>query len=157
MSDNAQLWNTQRRNEDTHFKSQLGPFLDSYFGKLRFTKSDWTPTQDDTKGPELNLLIPDYAVTTEVGKQQLSIMLLKGKISTNAGRGQVWDDLTEIGQEMKAAVDSIIKMQPRADVYVEEILVKEPLVEFYTMKLHAEATYLMHRFAAAYGHRRQRT
>lgn len=41
MSDNAQLWNTQRRNEDTYLKSQLGPFLDSYFGKLRFTKSDW--------------------------------------------------------------------------------------------------------------------
>ena len=26
----------------------------------------------------------------------------------------------------------------------------EPLVEFYTMRIHAEATYIMHRFAATY-------
>lgn len=26
----------------------------------------------------------------------------------------------------------------------------EPLVEFYTMRIHAEATYIMHRFASAY-------
>jgi hypothetical protein len=41
MADTTQLWNTQTRNEDTYLKSQLGPFLDTYFGKLRHTKSDW--------------------------------------------------------------------------------------------------------------------
>jgi len=41
MADTTQLWNTKTRNEDTYLKSQLGPFLDSYFGKLRYTKSDW--------------------------------------------------------------------------------------------------------------------
>ncbi|KAF9980852.1 hypothetical protein BGZ75_007894 [Mortierella antarctica] len=92
MSDTAQLWNTHRRNEDTYLKSQLGPFLDTYFGKLRFTKR----------------------------------------------------------QEMKAALDSILKAQPGDEVCVVGILVKEPLVEFFTMRLHAEATYVMSRFAGAY-------
>ncbi|KAF9935851.1 hypothetical protein BGZ67_002913 [Mortierella alpina] len=150
MSDTAQLWNTRRRNEDTYLKSQLGPFLDTYFGKLRFTKSDWTPTQDDTRGQESNLLIPDYAVTTQVGRQQLSVVLLEGKIQRNAGHGQIWDDLTKLGQEMKAALDSILKAQPGDEVCVVGILVKEPLVEFFTMRLHAEATYVMSRFAGAY-------
>ncbi|KAF9943992.1 hypothetical protein BGZ70_005174, partial [Mortierella alpina] len=113
MADNAQLWNTQGRNEDTYLKSQLGPFLDTYFGKLRFTKSDWTPTQEDTRGEESSLLIPDYAVTTQVGRQQLSVVLLEGKLHRNAGHGRIWDDLTKLGQEMKAALDSILKAQPQ--------------------------------------------
>lgn len=41
MADTAQLWNTEKRNEDTYLKSQLGPLLDTYFGKLKYTKSDW--------------------------------------------------------------------------------------------------------------------
>ncbi|KAG0339834.1 hypothetical protein BG000_001231 [Podila horticola] len=150
MSDTAQLWNTQRRNEDTYLKSQLGPFLDTYFGKLRHTKSDWTPTQDDTRGSESNLLIPDYATTTQVGKQQVSVVLLEGKIAKNIGLCQIWDDLTKLGQELKMALDSILKMQPGDDVCVVGLLVREPLVEFYTMRIHAEATYIMHRFAATY-------
>ncbi|KAG0077695.1 hypothetical protein BGZ92_001820 [Podila epicladia] len=150
MADTTQLWNTRTRNEDTYLKSQLGPFLDTYFGKLRYTKSDWTPTQDDTRGSELNLLIPDYATTTQVGKQQVSVMLLEGKIARNAGLCQIWDDQSKLGMEMKAALDSILKLQPEDDVCVIGVLVREPLVEFYTMQIHAEATYIMHRFAAAY-------
>ncbi|KAF9323776.1 hypothetical protein BG006_001161 [Podila minutissima] len=138
MSDTAQLWNTQRRNEDTYLKSQLGPFLDT------------TPTQDDTRGSESNLLIPDYATTTQVGKQQVSVVLLEGKIAKNTGLCQIWDDLTKLGQELKMALDSILKLQPEDDVCVVGLLVREPLVEFYTMRIHAEATYIMHRFAATY-------
>ena len=41
MADTTQLWNTRTRNEDTYLKCQLGPLLDTYFGKLRYTKSDW--------------------------------------------------------------------------------------------------------------------
>ncbi|KAG0017852.1 hypothetical protein BGZ82_000635, partial [Podila clonocystis] len=146
MSDTAQLWNTQRRNEDTYLKSQLGPFLDTYFGKLRHTKSDWTPTQDDTRGSESNLLISDYATTTQVGKQQIAIVLLEGKIAKNSGLCQIWDDLTKLGMEMKAALDSILKLQPKDEVCVIGVLVRE----FYSMRIHAEATYIMHRFAATY-------
>ncbi|KAG0015828.1 hypothetical protein BGZ81_011500 [Podila clonocystis] len=138
MSDTAQLWNTQRRNEDTYLKSQLGPFLDT------------TPTQDDTRGSESNLLIPDYATTTQVGKQQIAIVLLEGKIAKNSGLCQIWDDLTKLGMEMKAALDSILKLQPKDEVCVIGVLVREPLVEFYSMRIHAEATYIMHRFAATY-------
>ncbi|KAG0354841.1 hypothetical protein BG005_006171 [Podila minutissima] len=150
IADTTQLWNTRMRNEDTYLKSQLGPFLDTYFGKLRYTKSDWTPTQDDTRGSESNLLIPDYATTTQVGKQQVSVVLLEGKIAKNAGRCQMWDDLTKLGQELKMALDSILKLQPENDVCVIGVLVREPLIEFYTMRIHAEATYIMHRFAATY-------
>ncbi|KAF9301824.1 hypothetical protein BGZ74_006226 [Mortierella antarctica] len=150
IADTTQLWNTRMRNEDTYLKSQLGPFLDTYFGKLRYTKSDWTPTQDDTRGSESNLLIPDYATTTQVGKQQVSVVLLEGKIAKNAGRCQMWDDLTKLGQELKMALDSIQKLQPEDDVCVIGVLVREPLIEFYMMRIHAEATYIMHRFAATY-------
>ncbi|KAG0282856.1 hypothetical protein BGZ97_008801, partial [Linnemannia gamsii] len=103
MAETAQLWSTRSRNEDTYLKCQLGPFLDTYFGKLKHTKSDWTPVQDETRGAESNLLIPDYAITTQVGKQQVSVLLLEGKITRNTGQGQIWDDLTKLGQEMKAA------------------------------------------------------
>ncbi|KAG0322854.1 hypothetical protein BG000_002783 [Podila horticola] len=133
MADTTQLWNTRMRNEDTYLKSQLGPFLDTYFSKLRYTKSDW--------GSESRLLIPDYATTTQVGKQQVSVVLLEG----NAGLCQMWDDRTKLGQEMKVALDSILKLQPEDDVCVIE-----PSIEFYSMRIHAEATYIMHRFAAAY-------
>ncbi|KAF9115598.1 hypothetical protein BGX30_006222, partial [Mortierella sp. GBA39] len=150
MADTAQLWSTRSRNENTYLKCQLGPFLDTYFGKLKHTKSDWTPVQDETRGAESNLLIPDYAITTQVGKQQVSILLLEGKITRNTGQGQIWDDLTKLGQEMKAALDSIVKLQPEGEVAVIGVLVREPLVEFYTMRIHAEATYIMHRFATTY-------
>ncbi|KAF9118220.1 hypothetical protein BGW39_001375 [Mortierella sp. 14UC] len=150
MADTAQLWSTRSRNEDTYLKCQLGPFLDTYFGKLKHTKSDWTPVQDETRGAESNLLIPDYAITTQVGKQQISVLLLEGKIARNTGQGQIWDDLTKLGHEMKAALDSIVQLQPEGDVAVISVLVREPLVDFYTMRIHAEATYIMHRFATTY-------
>ncbi|KAF9341595.1 hypothetical protein BGZ91_005998 [Linnemannia elongata] len=126
MADTAQLWSTRSRNEDT------------------------TPVQDETRGPESSLLIPDYALTTQVGKQQVSVLLLEGKIARNTGQGQIWDDLTKLGQEMKAALDSIVKLQPEGDITVIGVLVREPLIEFYTMRIHAEATYIMHRFASTY-------
>ncbi|KAF9216834.1 hypothetical protein BGZ59_007833 [Podila verticillata] len=51
---------------------------------------------------------------------------------------------------MKSALDSILKLQPEGDVCVIGVLVCEPLVEFYTMRIHAKATYIMHRFVVAY-------
>ncbi|KAF9424154.1 hypothetical protein BGZ76_003551, partial [Entomortierella beljakovae] len=150
MADTAQLWNTQIRNEDTYLKSQLGPFLDTFFGKVKYTKSDWTPVQDDTRSSESSQLVPDYATTTQVGEQQLSILLLEGKIARNAGLGQTWDDQTKLGQEMKAAMDSILKLEPDDEVCVIGLLIREPLVEFYTMHVRAEATYVMHKFASSY-------
>ncbi|KAF9418274.1 hypothetical protein BGZ76_004431 [Entomortierella beljakovae] len=150
MADTAQLWNTQMRNEDTYLKSQLGPFLDTFIGRVKYTKSDWTPVQDDTRGSESSLLIPDYATTTQVGEQQLFIMLLEGKIARNTGIGQNWDGQTKLGQEMKAALDSILKLEPDNEVCVIGLLIREPLVEFYTMQVHAEATYVMHKFATSY-------
>ncbi|KAF9578015.1 hypothetical protein BGW38_006431, partial [Lunasporangiospora selenospora] len=118
MTDTVQLWNTCARNEDTYLKAQLGPFLDTFFGKIRFTKSSWTSTQDDTRGTECRLLIPDYSTTTHIGKQQLSVVLLEGKTVKNRGHSQIWDDLTKLGQEMKLALDSILKFQPENDVCV---------------------------------------
>jgi len=70
------------------------------------------------------MLIPDYATTTQVGKQQVSVVLLEGKIARNAGLCQIWDDLTKLGQEMKVALDSILKLQPEDDVCVIGVLVR---------------------------------
>ncbi|KAF9397707.1 hypothetical protein BGX21_008594, partial [Mortierella sp. AD011] len=121
----AQLWNAQRRNEDTYLKSQLGPFLDTYFGKLKYTKSDWTPVQGDTRGQDLSLLISDYGTTTQVGRRQLFVVMLEGKITGNVGSSQEWDDLTKVGQEMKLALDSILKLEPEDEVCVVGLLVRE--------------------------------
>jgi hypothetical protein len=66
----------------------------------------------------------DYAITTQFGKQQVSVLLLEGKITRNTGQRQMWDDLTKLGQEMKAALDSIVKLQPEGDVAVIGVLVR---------------------------------
>ncbi|KAG0379434.1 hypothetical protein BGX24_000390 [Mortierella sp. AD032] len=90
MTNNSQFWSTQARNEDTYLKSQLGPFLDTYFGKLRYSTSDWTPTQDDTMDPESSTLIPDYGTAAPIGEQRYFVLLLEGKIAGNAGQCQMW-------------------------------------------------------------------
>ncbi|KAI9240085.1 MAG: hypothetical protein BYD32DRAFT_459196 [Podila humilis] len=104
--------------------------------------------QDERHGA--SLFIPDYATTTLVQNHRSSVVLLEDKVASNAVLHQVWDDLTKIGQEMKVALDSILKLLPHDDVCVIGILVREPLEELYTMSIHAEATYIMHGFAAAY-------
>ncbi|KAF9545064.1 hypothetical protein EC957_011305 [Mortierella hygrophila] len=49
------------------------------------SNEDTTRTQDETKGLNSNLMIPDYSVTTRVGKQELSLLLLEAKIAGNKG------------------------------------------------------------------------
>ncbi|KAF9933661.1 hypothetical protein FBU30_004904 [Linnemannia zychae] len=67
ITNNTKFWNTQRDNEDTFLKDRLGPFLDVYFGKLRYVNSHWTPTQDDTRDQEMSTLVPDYGASTIIG------------------------------------------------------------------------------------------
>ncbi|KAF9357897.1 hypothetical protein BGX34_009152 [Mortierella sp. NVP85] len=57
---------------------------------------------------------------------------------------------TYFGQEMKLALNSILMLSPADDVCVVGILVTEPLVEFFSMKIHSEGCYVMHRFAICY-------
>ncbi|KAF9085484.1 hypothetical protein BGX27_003451, partial [Mortierella sp. AM989] len=109
-----------------------------------------TPVQGDTRGQDLSLLIPDYGTTTQVGRQQLFVVVLEGKIAGNVGSSQEWDDLTKVGQEMKLALDSILKLKPEDEVCVVELLVREPLVEFYSMTISSEATYIMQKFTTSY-------
>ncbi|KAF9933958.1 hypothetical protein FBU30_003902 [Linnemannia zychae] len=124
LTSNSQYWNTQARNEDTYLKSVLGPFLDTYFGKLKYTNTYWTPTQDDTNDTDSSTLVPDYGVATLIGLQRYFVLLLEGKINGNDGRCQMWDDLTKLGNEMKSALDSILKLMPSDAVCVFGILVK---------------------------------
>ncbi|KAG0197331.1 hypothetical protein BGX31_004942, partial [Mortierella sp. GBA43] len=44
IADTTQFWNSQLRNEDTYLKYQLGPFLDTYFGKLRCSTKGYQAT-----------------------------------------------------------------------------------------------------------------
>ncbi|KAF9436840.1 hypothetical protein BGZ76_002801 [Entomortierella beljakovae] len=150
VSNNSQYWNTQARNEDTYLKSMLGPLLDAYFGKLRHSKSDWTPTQDDTVDPEYSTLIPDYGTATLIGNRRYFVLLLEGKIARNTRSPQMWDDLSKLGNEMKLALDSILKLEPSGEVSVVGILVREPLVEFFSMQIRAEGTYVMNKFASTF-------
>ncbi|KAF9193505.1 hypothetical protein BGZ49_003279 [Haplosporangium sp. Z 27] len=73
-----------------------------------------------------------------------------GQDSRDVGSSQEWDDLTKVGQEMKLALDSILKLGPENEVCVVGLLVREPLVEFYSMKISSEATYIMHKIATSY-------
>ncbi|KAI7815739.1 hypothetical protein BC939DRAFT_513750, partial [Gamsiella multidivaricata] len=85
----------------------------------------------------------------ETWTEGLSVVLLEGKVASNRTL-QIWDDRTKLGQEMKLALDSILKLLPEEDVCVVGILVREPLIEFFIMKICAEGTYILRRFAVCY-------
>ncbi|KAF9083726.1 hypothetical protein BGX29_002936, partial [Mortierella sp. GBA35] len=108
-----------------------------------------TLTQEDTRNADSDRLVPDFTTVTMANKRQLSLLLMEGKVESNRCF-QIWDDKTKLGQEMKLAMDCILMLQPEDDIWVVGILVREPLVEFYTMHMYAEATYVMRRFAACY-------
>ncbi|KAF9984751.1 hypothetical protein BGZ79_005555, partial [Entomortierella chlamydospora] len=129
ITNNSSYWNTPQENEDTYLKDQLGPFLDIYFGKIRYVNNHWTPTQDDTRDQNMSTLIPDYGASTLIGGRRYFALLLEGKIASNGGLNQKWDDLTKIGQEMKLALDAMLKLMPCGEVCVVGVLVREPLVE----------------------------
>ncbi|KAF9994778.1 hypothetical protein BGZ79_000418 [Entomortierella chlamydospora] len=80
-----------------------------------------TQTQEDTRNADSDLLVPDFSTTTMAQKRELSLALLEGKVASNRVF-QIWDDKTKL----------------------------EPLVEFFTMQIHSEGTYMMRRFAVCY-------
>ncbi|KAF9408041.1 hypothetical protein BGZ94_002465 [Podila epigama] len=131
LASSGQLWSDNGWNEDTYLKSWLGPFLETYLGKIKFVTSSWTLPQDETRGQHSDLLVPDYSTTTVANKRQMSPGMTRHKL----------------GQEVKLALDSILALLPEDDVEVIGILVREPLVEFYAMAVRSEATYVMRRFA----------
>ncbi|KAG0296761.1 hypothetical protein BGZ96_008621 [Linnemannia gamsii] len=139
------VWSDHPCNEDTYLKFQLGPFLDVYMD-MRFTVNAWTLTQEDTRNTDTDRLVPDFTMVTMANKRQLSLLLMEGKVKSNKCF-QIWDDRTKLGQEMKLSLDSILMLQPEDDVWVIGILVR---VEFFTMHIHAEAMYVMRRFAVCY-------
>ncbi|KAG0261889.1 hypothetical protein DFQ27_002717 [Actinomortierella ambigua] len=47
---------------------------------------------------------------------------------------------------MKLALDPILKLRPEKDVCVIGVVARE----FFIMRIHAEVTYIMHKFAASY-------
>ncbi|KAF9999636.1 hypothetical protein BGZ65_005038, partial [Modicella reniformis] len=135
MAVSGHLWDSEPSNEDSFLKSWLGPFLSTYFGSITFTTSAWTHTQEETRKLDFSRLVPDFATVTATLQGELSLVLLEGKVAENKG------------QEMKLALDSILVLSPGDDVCVVGILVTEPLVEFFSMKIHAEGCYVMQRFA----------
>ncbi|KAF9111728.1 hypothetical protein BGX27_004516, partial [Mortierella sp. AM989] len=149
-ANNSKYWNMLRENENTYLKDQLGPFLDVYFGKLRYVNNQWTPTQDDTRDQEMSTLIPGYGASTMIGGRRYLVLLLEGKIAGNTGQYQMWDDLTKIGQELKSALDSMLKLMPCGEVCAVGVLVREPLVEFFTMRIHGEGIYVMHKLSSTF-------
>ncbi|KAF9405856.1 hypothetical protein BGZ76_006465, partial [Entomortierella beljakovae] len=87
------------------------PTLKSILIKMSDTAQLWntqTPVHGDTRGQDLS----------QIGRQQLFVVMLEGKIAGKAGSSQEWDDLTKVGQEMKLALDSILKLEPEGEVCV---------------------------------------
>lgn len=41
LTSDGRIWSDHLCNEDTYLKSQLGPFLDTYMGDIRFTVNAW--------------------------------------------------------------------------------------------------------------------
>ncbi|KAF9095577.1 hypothetical protein BGX27_001255, partial [Mortierella sp. AM989] len=149
MMSNCRLGDRQPCNEDTYLKSRLGPFLDTYLNSIGYTTSCWTQSQNETRDADSDLLIPDFSTRSVAQKRELSMVLLEGKVATNKVI-QIWDDRTKLGQEMKLALDSILMLLPKDDVCVVGVLVREPLIEFFVMKIYAEGTYVMRRFAVCH-------
>ncbi|KAK3814023.1 MAG: hypothetical protein J3Q66DRAFT_345451 [Benniella sp.] len=143
------LWDSEPTNEDSFLKAWLGPFLNTYFGSNTFMKSAWTHTQEETLNVDFSRLVPDFATVTATLQGELSLVLLEGKAESNRVF-QIWDDKTKLGQEMKLALDSILLLSPGDDVCVVGIHVKKPLIEFFSMKIHSEGCYIMHRFATCH-------
>ncbi|KAI7817084.1 hypothetical protein BC939DRAFT_496908 [Gamsiella multidivaricata] len=106
-----------------------------------------TTSLEETKDPAARLLVPDYSVTTTIGLQTCTVISLEGKTAYNNGYGQIWDDLTKLGQELKYALDAIIKLQPLQPVCVQGILVKGSELDFYHMEIVSEGIYVLRRYA----------
>lgn len=149
MAVSGHLWDSEPSNEDSFLKAGLGPFLSTYLGSITFTTSAWTHTHEEIRNANFNLLVPDFATVTATLQGELSLVLLEGKVAANKAF-QIWDDKTKLGQEMKLALDSILLLSPGEEVCVVGILVKEPLVEFFSMNIPAEGCYVMHRFAVCH-------
>ncbi|KAF9406256.1 hypothetical protein BGZ94_003184, partial [Podila epigama] len=122
----GQLWCDLPCNEDTYLKAWLGPFLDAYLGNIKYTMSSWTQTQEETRDPDSDVLVPDFATVTVAYKRKLSVVLLEGKVDSNRVF-QIWDDKTKLGQELKLSLDSILTLLPSENVSVIGILVREPV------------------------------
>ncbi|KAF9405279.1 hypothetical protein BGZ76_006617, partial [Entomortierella beljakovae] len=106
-----------------------------------------SPALNETKGPWARLLIPDYSVTTQIGNQKCSLLHLEGKVASNKGYSQTWDDLTKLAQELKYSLDTIIKLQPGKPVYTLGVLVKGFYLQFYAMNLQSEGVYIFQKYA----------
>lgn len=118
--------------EKTRPRFSISPFLDVTFGTLLDATGKWTTTLDDTRDAGTRLLVPDYSVTTRIGAQECSVLMLEGKTASNSGSGQVWDDLTKLEQELKYALDTILKQQPGKDVCTIGVLVRGYRLDFTT-------------------------
>ncbi|KAF9434628.1 hypothetical protein BGZ76_007706 [Entomortierella beljakovae] len=67
-------------------------------------------------------------------------------MATNDGSGQVWDDLSKLGQNMKLSLDSMLKLQPHGSVVCLGILVRGAQVDIYQTSLQCEGVYLLRRY-----------
>ncbi|KAG0358967.1 hypothetical protein BGZ54_010203 [Gamsiella multidivaricata] len=147
LSTSKELWTQDRVKEATFLKSILAPLVDASFQRISYTSSKWTTSLEETKDPAARLLVPDYSVTTTIGLQTCTVISLEGKTAYNNGYGQIWDDLTKLGQELKYALDAIIKLQPLQPVCVQGILVKGSELDFYHMEIVSEGIYVLRRYA----------
>ncbi|KAF8932784.1 hypothetical protein BGZ58_006789 [Dissophora ornata] len=148
LTSTQELWTTcGSENEATFLKNMFVPCLDATFGALKHTSSRWTSALEETRDPAARLLFPDYSVVIQIGTQTCSIVHLECKTASNKGLSQIWDDLTELGQELKHSLDTMVKLQPAGPVCALGILVKGFHIQFYVMNIKSEGVYILRKYA----------
>ncbi|KAF9969002.1 hypothetical protein BGZ73_008849 [Actinomortierella ambigua] len=77
---------------------------------------------DDSRGHRR--LEPDYLVSTAMRGVNYTIMSIEAKTPRNHGRGQLWDDIAKLGNEMKLCLDTILLLGPSKPVVLHGVVIK---------------------------------
>ncbi|KAF9975241.1 hypothetical protein BGZ73_001177 [Actinomortierella ambigua] len=126
-----ELWTSTDSNEATHVKNSLAPCLDALFPRVDNAEASWEQALGESKDSGQRLLVPDYTVATTVREKTFTVLLLEAKVARNNVNGQIWDDLTKLGHEMKLALDSILLTLPEEEIIVQGIILKGYCLQYY--------------------------
>ncbi|KAF9944070.1 hypothetical protein BGZ65_012684, partial [Modicella reniformis] len=76
-----------------------------------------------------------------------TILNIEVKTPRSNGRGQIWDHVAKVGNEMKLCLDSILSLGPSQPVVLQGVVIKEDTMSVYRLSLESEGVYVMRLFA----------
>ncbi|KAG0221403.1 hypothetical protein BGW42_007765, partial [Actinomortierella wolfii] len=92
-------------------------------------------------------LRPDYQVSTIMRDINYTVLNIEVKTPRNNGRGQIWDDVAKLGNEMKLCLDSILSLGSSQPVVLQGVVIKEDTMSVYRLSLDSEGVYVMRLYA----------